>query len=108
MVGGVARGAYTKNSKFFRGVTWKGYHNDSPISESKAVAYGEMGTEEKNDCHVEGRAESWWAPHHRTGIYYPRGQERVMEDVPTEAAKFVEAIHCFSSKEDVHVLGGRK
>ena len=30
---------------------------------------------------------SCWFPHDRTGIYYPKGQEKVMEDVPAVAGK---------------------
>ncbi|KAJ8617137.1 hypothetical protein MRB53_013323 [Persea americana] len=67
-----------------------------------------MGTEEKIERLVDGYAGSWWVPHNRTGIYYPIGQERVMENVPIEAAKFAEVIHCFTSREAVHVLGGRE
>ncbi|KAL6622773.1 hypothetical protein ACP70R_032652 [Stipagrostis hirtigluma subsp. patula] len=29
-----------------------------------------------------------WVPHPRTGIYYPKGFEWVMEDVPSSAASF--------------------
>ncbi|KAH6773105.1 glutamate racemase [Perilla frutescens var. frutescens] len=29
-----------------------------------------------------------WVPHPPTGIYYPQGQERVMEGIPNEAASF--------------------
>jgi hypothetical protein len=29
-----------------------------------------------------------WVPHPRTGIYYPKGFEWVMEDVPSGAASF--------------------
>ncbi|OMO74035.1 hypothetical protein COLO4_26749 [Corchorus olitorius] len=28
-----------------------------------------------------------WVPHDRTGIYYPKGQEKIMADVPAEAGK---------------------
>ncbi|OVA17067.1 hypothetical protein BVC80_9047g17 [Macleaya cordata] len=31
---------------------------------------------------------SWWIPHPRTGIYYPKGHEWVMEDLPDGAASF--------------------
>lgn len=78
------------------------------MSESKAVSSGKMGKEEKIECHVEGRGWSLWGPHHRSGIYYSRGQERVMEDVPTEAAKLVETIQYFSGSEDAHALQGRE
>ncbi|XP_006346326.1 uncharacterized protein [Solanum tuberosum] len=30
--------------------------------------------------------EEWWVPHRRTGIYFPTGQERVMNDIPNGAA----------------------
>lgn len=33
---------------------------------------------------------SCWVPHYRTGIYYPRGHERVMDDIPEGAASFGE------------------
>ncbi|KAL2512095.1 hypothetical protein Adt_17695 [Abeliophyllum distichum] len=29
-----------------------------------------------------------WLPHPRTGIYFPKGHESVMDDVPTDAACF--------------------
>ncbi|KAD2393142.1 hypothetical protein E3N88_40119 [Mikania micrantha] len=32
--------------------------------------------------------ESCWVPHPRTGIYYPKGHEWVMNDVPDGAARF--------------------
>lgn len=36
-----------------------------------------------------GRVEdsAWWVPHPRTGIYFPKGHEWVMEDVPEDAAR---------------------
>uniref|UniRef100_A0ACD5Y5H0 Uncharacterized protein n=1 Tax=Avena sativa TaxID=4498 RepID=A0ACD5Y5H0_AVESA len=39
---------------------------------------------------VEARSAetALWVPHPRTGIYYPRGFEWVMEDVPRNAATF--------------------
>ncbi|KAL6502474.1 hypothetical protein OROHE_024479 [Orobanche hederae] len=32
--------------------------------------------------------QNCWMPHSRTGIYFPIGQERVMDDVPNGAASF--------------------
>ncbi|KAI3448161.1 hypothetical protein Pfo_004826 [Paulownia fortunei] len=29
-----------------------------------------------------------WMPHPRTGIYFPRGQEWVMDDIPNDVASF--------------------
>ncbi|KAJ9162434.1 hypothetical protein P3X46_022209 [Hevea brasiliensis] len=37
-----------------------------------------------------------WVPHGRTGIFYPEGQEKVMEDIPPEAAKDIPVINYFS------------
>ncbi|RDX95366.1 hypothetical protein CR513_22131 [Mucuna pruriens] len=31
---------------------------------------------------------SWWVPHPRTGIFFPKGHEWVMNDVPEDAARF--------------------
>lgn len=31
---------------------------------------------------------SYWVPHPRTGIYFPKGHESVMDDVPEGAASF--------------------
>lgn len=31
-------------------------------------------------------SESSWVPHEATGIYYPKGQEKVMQDVPAPPA----------------------
>ncbi|GFQ01407.1 hypothetical protein PHJA_002284600 [Phtheirospermum japonicum] len=41
----------------------------------------------KTDEAPEDR-RSCWIPHPRTGIYFPMGQEWVMEDVPNDAASF--------------------
>ncbi|CAN6329189.1 unnamed protein product [Urochloa humidicola] len=37
---------------------------------------------------VKSAETSLWVPHPRTGIYYPKGFEWVMEDVPSGAASF--------------------
>ncbi|XP_074573909.1 uncharacterized protein LOC141830371 [Curcuma longa] len=39
-----------------------------------------------NGCKRDGAA--WWVPHPRTGIYYPKGHDWVMEDVPEGASSF--------------------
>lgn len=35
-----------------------------------------------------GLESTLWIPHPRTGIYYPKGHERVMDDIPKGAASF--------------------
>ncbi|KAF9621691.1 hypothetical protein IFM89_026584 [Coptis chinensis] len=42
----------------------------------------------------------YWIPHPRTGIYYPKGSERVMEDVPDGASVFIRT-HWLRSDEGV-------
>lgn len=46
--------------------------------------------------HVRDDGSCCWVPHERTGIFYPKGQEKVMEDIPSEAAKDVLDINYFS------------
>ncbi|EEF43002.1 conserved hypothetical protein [Ricinus communis] len=41
-----------------------------------------------------------WIPDERTGIYYPKGQEKVMESIPPKAAKDLGAINWFSHDQD--------
>ncbi|KAI7731338.1 hypothetical protein M8C21_002781 [Ambrosia artemisiifolia] len=40
------------------------------------------------DKNYKEREESCWIPHPRTGIYYLKGHEWVMDDVPDGAARF--------------------
>lgn len=44
--------------------------------------------------------DSWWIPDDRTGIFYPKGQEKVIQDVPSAAGKDFRAINWFSNHED--------
>ncbi|KAE9611703.1 hypothetical protein Lal_00011479 [Lupinus albus] len=39
---------------------------------------------------IEDSASSFWVPHPRTGIYFPKGHEWVMDDVPEGAASFTQ------------------
>ncbi|KAK8568218.1 hypothetical protein V6N13_106151 [Hibiscus sabdariffa] len=34
------------------------------------------------------KSSSSWVPHPKSGIYFPKGHERVMDDVPDQAASF--------------------
>ncbi|KAJ4958425.1 hypothetical protein NE237_025536 [Protea cynaroides] len=97
----VTRGVQSTNSKLIKTVLHKSYHKESSSSsELKGVFVGQKGEEGKDDCQVDGNARSLWVPHHRTGIYYPKGHEKLMEDVPMDAAKS-KAVHSFSSYDDV-------
>ncbi|KAB8392274.1 hypothetical protein FH972_024790 [Carpinus fangiana] len=55
------------------------------------------GEEVKKKSHDIGDVDCnhVWVPHERTGIYYPKGQEKVMEDVPPAAVNDV-GVNLFS------------
>ncbi|XP_039137333.1 uncharacterized protein LOC120274860 [Dioscorea cayenensis subsp. rotundata] len=67
--------------------------------EEMMVMMNEVKEKEKG----RGSSESgggWWMPDPRTGIYYPKGCERVMDDIPDGAATFQQT-HWFRSLEGV-------
>ncbi|KAL0008623.1 hypothetical protein SO802_010125 [Lithocarpus litseifolius] len=70
-----------------RPVTRKTYHKKScspdMIRESKKME----GEEVKNKRHTGESDVHVWIPHERTGIYCPKGQEKVIDDVPAVAGK---------------------
>ncbi|KAK3029338.1 hypothetical protein RJ639_037861 [Escallonia herrerae] len=41
----------------------------------------------------------WWIPDHRTGMYYPKGHEKVIAEVPLRAGKDFE-VNWFSNHEN--------
>ncbi|CAI0472077.1 unnamed protein product [Linum tenue] len=47
---------------------------------------GGGGVAKEEESRAAAAAAGWWVPDPRTGIYFPRGQEWVMEDVPEDAA----------------------
>lgn len=47
-------------------------------SQTKQLNEGGGGS----SCHCDS-----WVPHEKTGIYCPKGQEKVMDNVPSGAAK---------------------
>jgi hypothetical protein len=49
------------------------------------------GEELKKKSHDigDGDCNHVWVPHERTGIYHPKGQEKVLEDVPPAAVNDV-------------------
>lgn len=49
---------------------------------------------------MKNQDDSWWVPDDRTGIFYPKGQEKVIEDVPSAAGRDFGAVNWFSNHED--------
>lgn len=46
---------------------------------------------------------NWWVRDGRTGIYYPMGQEKVMDGIPTAAGKDISAVHWFSYNDHTSI-----
>ncbi|KAG7582558.1 hypothetical protein ISN44_As08g021470 [Arabidopsis suecica] len=71
--------------------SWKQFQGRAGISSKAAkpnplmVNYFEDISDHNLNC---GGEEESWVPHPRTGIFFPPGQESVMEDVPNGAASF--------------------
>ncbi|KAJ0982098.1 hypothetical protein J5N97_010353 [Dioscorea zingiberensis] len=47
--------------------------------------------EKEREKECRSSESGWWMPHPRTGIYYPKGCERVMDGIPEGAATFQQA-----------------
>lgn len=62
---------------------------------------GEEVKSKSNVAGDQGRVDGdcWWIPDNRTGIFYPKGQEKVIEEVPAGAAKDFR-VNWFTNNED--------
>ncbi|MCL7037225.1 hypothetical protein MKW94_005397 [Papaver nudicaule] len=98
MVGSFVRGAQSINCKILKAVQRKSYHKESsPQIEIKNVMVrGDDGSTSTYHLHVDGEDATQWVPDNRTGIYYPKGHEKVIEDVPVAATKATEEAQWFS------------
>ncbi|PKI40257.1 hypothetical protein CRG98_039375 [Punica granatum] len=84
------------NSIFVKPMIRKAYHRKSSPPESSIRETVKMEAEEmKSKSQGDRGSGRSWVPHERTGIYYPKGQEKVIEDVPSGAAKDI-GINWFS------------
>ncbi|KAL8456873.1 hypothetical protein ACS0TY_034926 [Phlomoides rotata] len=93
------RGAQTINYMYFKPMLRKAYHRSGfPNMVSDTV---KLNGEE---IHYKGAATgggngsdttTWWIRDDRTGIYYPKGQEKVIQDIPQGATKDFEKINWF-------------
>lgn len=81
----------------------KTYHKNSTdkIRETMKLEAEEV----KNMSHNIGENNidgNLWVPHERTGIYYPKGHEKVMEDVPPKAEKDIMNVNWFSYNDNIN------
>ncbi|KAL4335895.1 hypothetical protein GQ457_07G032780 [Hibiscus cannabinus] len=89
------RGAPSMNSLFFKPMIRK-YCTKGGSSADTLREPMRMEAEEVKRKTTAGHDGSCcWVPHDRTGIYYPKGHEKVMADVPAHATKD-SGIHWFS------------
>lgn len=80
-----------------RPILRKAYHRKSPDKISDIVKLnGEEMKAKSSDGNHDG---NWWVRDDRTGIYYPKGQEKIMEDIPLRAGKDF-AVNWFSNHEN--------
>lgn len=97
MATSASRGAQTVNSMYFKPMLRKAFHRKSNPPDMVSDTAKLNGEEMKNKSAVVGNNHdgNWWIPDDRTGIFYPKGHEKVMEDVPSGAAKDADAINWF-------------
>ncbi|KAF8021681.1 hypothetical protein BT93_G1969 [Corymbia citriodora subsp. variegata] len=102
MAGTFSRGAQTMNSIFFkcssslllltmnfrngRPMLRKAYHRKSSADTMRDTVKLE-GEEVKSKSNAGSSDGGCWVPHERTSIYCPKGQEKVIEDIPPDAVK---------------------
>ncbi|CAI0437283.1 unnamed protein product [Linum tenue] len=91
MSGAFSRGAHTMNSMFNRPMVRKGYHKKS----SSAAGDTKVESDQSKLGSDGGGGYCSWVPDEKTGIYYPKGQEKVMQEIPAGAGRDVD-VHWYS------------
>ncbi|XP_059302551.1 uncharacterized protein LOC132054590 [Lycium ferocissimum] len=95
------RGAQSMNFMYFKPMLRKAYHRKSTSPDMISDTVKLNGEEVKSSKGVmKNHDDSWWVPDDRTGIFYPKGHEKVIEDVPSAAGRDFGAINWFSNHED--------
>ncbi|CAI0436362.1 unnamed protein product [Linum tenue] len=100
MSGAFSRGAHTMNS-MFKPMVRKGYHKKSSSAAGDTVSGRETPAAAKVESDQSklgsdgGGGYCSWVPDEKTGIYYPKGQEKVMQEIPAGAGRDVD-VHWYS------------
>ncbi|XP_047172312.1 uncharacterized protein LOC124840313 [Vigna umbellata] len=82
----MVRGGITKSNLLLLGGAKRAKSGRNKFSGTAQASTAESSAEvSKTGRRIED--SSWWVPHPRTGIYFPKGHEWVMEDVPEDAAR---------------------
>ncbi|KAB2612662.1 hypothetical protein D8674_034978 [Pyrus ussuriensis x Pyrus communis] len=83
-----ARGAQTMNSVVFKPMSRKGFHKQSSSADMVRETVKSEGDEAKNKNQMgENNDNNIWVPHEKTGIYYPKGQEKVLDEISPGSVK---------------------
>ncbi|KAK2651809.1 hypothetical protein Ddye_011665 [Dipteronia dyeriana] len=100
----LSRGVPTFNSMLFKPMLRKSYHKkggeDTIRRETIVKSNAEEGPMKKSTVGSENDGNRSWVPDDRTGIYYPKGHEKVIEDVPIGATKHTPGVNWFSNNFD--------
>ncbi|KAL7222465.1 hypothetical protein ACSBR1_024207 [Camellia fascicularis] len=100
----VGRGAQSMNTIYFKPMLRKAYHKKGScgdmVSDAVKLNGGEEMKNKTSSLDGGGVSGDWWVPDHRTGIYYPKGHEKVIQDVPLDAGKDFLRINWFTNNED--------
>ncbi|KAK6787546.1 hypothetical protein RDI58_016071 [Solanum bulbocastanum] len=94
------RGAQSMNLMSIKPILRKAYHRKSTSPEMITDTIKLNGEDQVKSVMKNNHDDSWWVPDDRTGIFYPKGQQKVIEDVPSTAAKDFGAVNWFSNHED--------
>lgn len=74
----------------------KTYHKKSSAGTIRETMKVDDEEVRNNKSHVGETDSNCWVPHERTGIYYPKGQEKVVDGIPPAAGKDVDVVNWFS------------
>ncbi|XP_028758827.1 uncharacterized protein LOC114717797 [Neltuma alba] len=95
------RVSQTMNTMMSKPLARKSFHTkNSPsgtVFETKKMEMEEPIMKNKNNMKRNDDNALTWVPHKKTGIYYPKGQEKIMENVPHHAGRD-EGVNWFSIK----------
>ncbi|BFG24920.1 hypothetical protein CerSpe_111940 [Prunus speciosa] len=94
-----ARGAQTMNTVVFKPIGRKHFHKNSSSADMIRETKKFEGDEVKQKNHMGENDRNLWVPHERTGIYYPKGHEKVMDEIPPGAVKDMD-VNWFSNNEN--------
>ncbi|KAK1433993.1 hypothetical protein QVD17_10911 [Tagetes erecta] len=83
----IGRGAQNMHNVYIKPALRKAYHRKSGGSDTTTRLNHDEAKNTNVVCNGSPPDTHVWIPDSRTGIFYPKGQEKVIEGVPSHAAK---------------------